>query len=348
MPAGDLHASLAFFEDLGFALESTFPADAPAVAIVSGFGLRLRLDAAAPSGAPGHVILYRDDARAELLVAPNGTRVDVRPRVPAVVVPPLAASYVLTKLGDDAAWAVGRAGMRYRDLIPDRQGGRFVASHIRVGDGGEIADYVHYHRVRFQMIFCYRGWTRLLYEDQGQAFVMHAGECVLQPPEIRHRVLECGPGTEVVEIGCPAVHETFTDAALALPTAKHDPSRVFAGQTFTRHEQAKATWVPSDVTGFVARDLGIAKATRGLADARVLKAVDAAGNARRTHDGELLFDFVLAGAATLACDGQASAGVAAGDAFVIPAGAAFTLAGRSADLEILEITLPKSRGADAV
>ncbi len=346
LPAGDLDASLAFFTDLGFALEATFPADAPEVAIVSGFGLRLRLDART-SGDPGRVILHREGGRAEDLVAPNGTRIEVRPLVVPLRVPPVAPSYVLTKLGDDASWTVGRAGMRYRDLIPDRQGGRFVASHIRVGEG-EVADYVHYHRVRFQMIFCYRGWTRLLYEDQGPAFVLQAGECVLQPPEIRHRVVECGPGTEVVEIGCPAIHETLTDAALVLPNAKLDPTRVFSGQTFTRHERVKAAWEPSGVQGFLARDLGIARATRGLADARVLKADGAANGGPRTHDGELSFEFVLEGAATLVCEGQSPARLAPGDAFVIPAGATFRVDERSPDLEILEVSLPRARGVDAL
>jgi quercetin dioxygenase-like cupin family protein len=40
------------------------------------------------------------------------------------------------------------------------------------------------------MIYCHRGWVRVVYEDQGEPFVMHPGDCVLQPPGIRHRVLE--------------------------------------------------------------------------------------------------------------------------------------------------------------
>ena len=52
-----------------------------------------------------------------------------------------------------------------------------------------------------------RGWVRLVYEDQGEPFVLKAGDLVLQPPEIRHRVLESSTGLEVVEIASPAVHE---------------------------------------------------------------------------------------------------------------------------------------------
>src|SRR5215216_637983 len=44
-------------------------------------------------------------------------------------------------------WTAGRAGMMYRDLIPDRLGGRVIASHIRIVEGGDVPDSVHYHRV---------------------------------------------------------------------------------------------------------------------------------------------------------------------------------------------------------
>ena len=62
--------------------------------------------------------------------------------------------------------------MRYRDLIPDRLGGRFIASHILIPEGGPVADYVHFHHIRFQMIYCYRGWVKVAYEDQGEPMLM--------------------------------------------------------------------------------------------------------------------------------------------------------------------------------
>ena len=123
---------------------------------------------------------------------------------------------------------------------------------------------MHFHKVRFQMIFCYKGWVRLVYEDQGEPFVMKAGDCVLQPPEIRHRVLEASDGLEVVEIGCPADHPTHVDHILPLPTDYLRPERDFNGQAFVFHQAAKADWVPWTAPGFEARDLGIAAATDGL------------------------------------------------------------------------------------
>src|SRR5215468_913916 len=133
--------------------------------------------------------------------------------------------FVISRLNaTNNAWYVGRAGMQYRDLIPGRLGGRFIASHIRIPGGGPVPDYVHFHKIRFQMIYCRKGWTRLVYEDQGEPFLLSAGDCVLQPPEIRHRVLEASPGLEVIEIGTPALHDTIADWALPLPNGRGDAS----------------------------------------------------------------------------------------------------------------------------
>src|SRR3569623_2063767 len=90
----------------------------------------------------------------------------------------------------------GRAGMEYRDLIPDRLGGKVIASHIRLTEGGEVPDYVHYHKIDFQVIYCLKGRIRVVYEDQGEPFWLERGDLVLQPPELRHCVLECTAGAE--------------------------------------------------------------------------------------------------------------------------------------------------------
>src|SRR5207244_7041714 len=120
------------------------------------------------------------------------------------------------------------------------------------------------HRVRFQMIYCAKGWVRAVYEDQGPPFVLREGDCVLQPPGIRHRVLESSPDLEVIEIGSPADHETFADHELELPTASVRPDREFGGQRFLRHEAASAAWhrrAGDGLDGLDVRDLGIAAAT---------------------------------------------------------------------------------------
>ena len=185
----------------------------------------------------------------------------------------------------------GRAGMQYRDLIPDRLGGLLIASHIRISDGGEVADYVHYHKLLFQMIYCKEGWVRVVYEDQGEPFVMNAGDFVLQPPQIRHRVLDASPGAEVIEVSSPAVHETWVDHETTLPNSIEVLDRDFGGQRFVRHVAADATW--EDENGSVFRDLGISGATGGAADARVLRLKK--GDDMRLPEAATSFLFVLDG-----------------------------------------------------
>ena len=196
----------------------------------------------------------------------------------------------------DNAWSEGRAGMQYRDLIPGKAGGRFIASHIRIPNGGETADYVHYHRVRFQMIYCISGWARVVYEDQGPPFIMNAGDCILQPPGIRHRVLETSAGLEVIEIGCPVVHETFTDHDTPLPTSEHKPERLFDGQRFLHYTATGAEWDTGSVEGFEVRDTGMLQATQGLARVRVIGSSQADKAALpHEHSGEFLFLYILEG-----------------------------------------------------
>ena len=342
----ELDETLAFFrERLGFRLEMIFPADDPAVAVLSGHGLRLRL-ARDAGGAPGLIRLSCRDppalaCGASALTAPNGTCIELVAADPPLDLPPPAPSLVVTRLADGAdAWGVGRAGMRYRDLVPDRQGGRFIASHIRIPNGGPVPDMVHFHKIRFQMIYCHKGWVDLLYEDQGPLFRLVAGDCVLQPPEIRHRVVECSPGLEVVEIGCPAEHLTCIDHALSLPTPDLRPDRDFGGQRFVRHRAANAVWRPWRFDGTEARDIGISAATDGLADVRVIRFPGADGLPPHRHAAEFLFGFVLNGAATLAADGHKSPTLTAGDAFVVPADMTYALENGGDDLELLHVALP--------
>jgi hypothetical protein len=140
----------------------------------------------------------------------------------------------------DSGWIEGRVGMLYRDLTPDELKGPVVISHIRLPFDGEVPDFVHYHKVEFQMIRCIKGRIKVVYEDQGPPFWLEAGDWVIQPPEIRHRVLECEPGSEVIEISMPAEHETWIDHEMTLPTPEHRPEREFNGQRFVRFVAPKA------------------------------------------------------------------------------------------------------------
>jgi len=349
LPCPDLAATLRFFTgELGFKVNMIQPADSPSVAVISGHGVTLRLEAAKGTETEPSPLVLRllcdgvalPAETARHLIAPGGTRVELVDARPPLELPEGRQEFVLAHLAGEEAWGEGRAGMQYRDLIPGRLGGRFIASHIRIPEGGPVPDYVHFHKIRFQMIYCRRGWTRLVYEDQGEPFLLEAGDCVLQPPEIRHRVLEASPGLEVIEIGCPAVHETFADHALALPTPHLLPERRFEGQRFVRHVAASARWIPWRSKGFEARDTGIGEATEGLAGVRVVRPV-AGKPARATgnHGGEFMFLYLLGGSLQVQSEGSGDYRLGADDCCVLPRGVAYALEG-SSDLEMLEVTLP--------
>ena len=299
VPCLDLDQTLSFFiENLGFRVEMITPADNPKMAIVSGYGLRLCLRSGG-SGKDIFLRLHSTDRKAQTLQAPNGTTIEIINPSVGVELPELRESLVVTPLTSDASWTVGRAGMRYRDLIPSRLGGVFIASHIHIPNGGPVPDYVHYHRIKFQMIYCKSGWVRVVYEDQGAPFVMHAGDCVLQPPEIRHRVLESSDNLEVIEIGAPAEHETFAEHQITLPTAQLKPDRDFSGQRFVRHVAEQSPWLPWRYSGFEARNTGIDTATSGYASAMTVRAKKSAVITESKHQHQLLFMFILSGSATL-------------------------------------------------
>lgn len=296
----DLDSALAFFTDeLGFRIDTIFPADSPRVATLSLDGVNATLegpdDGSAPTAPPSLVVTGPDDNR----------------------------------------FSPGRAGMQYRDLVPGRFDGRFIASHIRIPEGGPVPDYVHHHDIEFQLIFCVNGWVRVAYEDQGEPMMMEAGDCFLQPPHIRHRVLECSNHMEVVEITCPAEHETAVDHVMQLPTGRVDTERDFGGQRFVFFRSAMTPWQLGD-DGSRVKDTGIAAATGGVVAADVVRL--RGGETSLSHDGELLFLYVLAGTATL--HASESCAIARDAAIAIPGGSDVRLGDMSEDFEVLRVSVP--------
>lgn len=337
-----LEPTLAFFQQrLGFQVDAIFPADNPTTAMVSGHGLSLRLVEGATGGASDLYLLCGDPrvVAGSPWVGPRGLRVHFVAADPPMRVPPTAQRLVLSRAAGPEAWGVGRAGMRYRDLVPDRLDGAFIASHIRILEGGPVADYVHFHKIRFQAIFCRKGWVRVAYEGQGEPLVMRAGDCVLQPPLIRHRVMESSAGAEVVEICAPAEHITMADRTMPLPNGDLQPGRDFDGQKFVFHVAAQGSWTSWRVAGFEARDTGIGQATAGLAGVRVVRPTGAQPPRTQAHGSEFCFYFVLAGSVTLQAGGNTYR-LAPDDSITLPDGLAYTLSEATSDLELLEVTLP--------
>jgi quercetin dioxygenase-like cupin family protein len=347
LPCTDLSAMVEWLTArVGLRIETISPADDPATFVLSGFGIWVRAVRAHSDTPVALVARVPAPMAGPTLVAPNGTTIDFVADGTTVELPDNDPGFSLVRSA--GGFGIGRAGMEYRDLLPGRAGGRFIASHIRIPGGGDVADSVHFHRIRFQMIFCARGWVDLVYEDQGDPFRLEAGDCVLQPPEIRHRVLRASEGLEVIEIGCPAQHDTFIEHDVALPTGVVDPDRRFGGQRFARHVSgatARTGWL---IGGLDVRDTGIAAATDGLAGAVVVSAER--GDAGRgpqeptlLHDAEFVFDAVLNGEADLYLDDGARRWVervGARDAIAYPPHMRWGWSAWTDDFELLEVSLP--------
>lgn len=71
----------------------------------------------------------------------------------------------------------------------------------------EEVSKLHTHDVEFQMIYVLKGWIKSEFEGEG-AHVMKAGSCWLQPPRIKHKVLDYSDDCEVLEVILPADFET--------------------------------------------------------------------------------------------------------------------------------------------
>ena len=297
----DLNLAMDDLKGQGFRLDLIYPADDPHTAVLSN--------------------------------GSDAVRLTTRPGTPPPTdrLPGFTPEFILTHGG--ASPGQGRAGMLYRDLIPGRFGGRYVASHISIPEAGPVADWVHYHRIALQMIYVRRGWVCVVYQDGGPPFVMHEGDLVIQPPEIRHRVLESSPGLEVIEISAPAVHATYADHDLELPNASN-PGRIFGGQRFLHHVAADTPWTPANGGEVQEREVEIA--TSGLADVRTVRPLRGEPLSFGGKHGELIFGFVLDGSAMLDYRGLREVGPA--DAFVIPPGHSWQLTHPSPDFRLLHVT----------
>lgn len=98
---------------------------------------------------------------------------------------------------------------RYRDLgIAAASGGLCQAHVIRMVP--PVTDEVrkrHYHETELQLIYVLRGWMKNEFEGHGEQ-LMEAGSCWLQPPKIKHTVLDYSDDLEVLEIIVPANFKT--------------------------------------------------------------------------------------------------------------------------------------------
>jgi Cupin domain len=111
----------------------------------------------------------------------------------------------------DADFRTGLRGYAaYRDLgISDATGGMVQAHVIRFIPPcrPEEVSKLHYHDVDFQMVYVLKGWIKTEFDGEG-SIVMQSGSAWIQPPRIKHKVLDYSDDCEVLEIILPADFKT--------------------------------------------------------------------------------------------------------------------------------------------
>ena len=123
---------------------------------------------------------------------------------------PRKQAFVASHLKDTKFEPGLRAYAHYRDLGVAKATGGLAQAHVirLIGpcDPKEVSKR-HYHDVDFQMIYVLKGWFKGEYEGAG-IVTMHEGSCWLQPPKIKHTVLDYSDDCELLEIILPAEFDT--------------------------------------------------------------------------------------------------------------------------------------------
>lgn len=111
----------------------------------------------------------------------------------------------------DATFKTGlRSYAAYRDLLMEAATGGAVQAHVirLVGKcDPKVVQIPHYHGVQFQFLYMLKGWMIGEYEGQGR-IKMTAGSCWIQPPGIRHQVIDYSDGCEMIELVLPGKFDT--------------------------------------------------------------------------------------------------------------------------------------------
>jgi hypothetical protein len=123
---------------------------------------------------------------------------------------PRPQSFTVSHLREEDFATGLRRYAQYRDLGLAKATHGMVQAHVirfvPPCNPDEVSK-LHLHDVHLQMIYVLKGWIKTELEGTG-AHVMRAGSCWLQPPRIRHKVLDYSDDCEVLEIVLPADFET--------------------------------------------------------------------------------------------------------------------------------------------
>ena len=337
IPVSDLARSLEFYkEKQGFRLLMIRPADDPREAVIEKGGARVRLFKASPDQVKqGPVLEFESpDKSSNIQYDPDGLPIAYLPKEDFPDSFEAGPQKFQFMRATPEGWHQGRAGMEYRDLIPDRLNGHYIASHIHVKDHTSLADQPHFHPIRYQMIYCLAGEASVSYQDQGPDIVFKAGDCLLQPPGIIHRVNACSDGFQVLEICSPADHATWI-ADESMFNTKKKSKKTYGDQYFCHSQATKAQWQESE--NHSKRSFGFGKATKSDFDPVILRFHQKSYEISPVPYNR--FFFLLKGGLDLDYPGHPVLSFQAHDCYVIPAHQPARLTHIAPHAELIEVPL---------
>ena len=136
---------------------------------------------------------------------------DASPRLPLFetnLAGGMTVDFVVSKANEDGFEGGLRAFFEYRDLkMNDATDGKVIAHVVRAKEGGHAEPKWHVHDVEFQMFYVLKGWAKFEYEGHG-VITVKPGDCVHQPPGIRHREIEHSDDLDLLEVVLPADFKT--------------------------------------------------------------------------------------------------------------------------------------------
>jgi hypothetical protein len=150
----------------------------------------------------------KSSARAIKRARPSTRR--ARPPASAKAKPRRKHSFVASHLHEEDFEGGLRRYAKYRDLGMNKATGGMVQAHvIRFVPPclPEEVSKLHFHDVEFQMVYVLKGWIKTELDGQG-AVTMQTGSAWIQPPRIKHKVLDYSDDCEVLEIVLPADFKT--------------------------------------------------------------------------------------------------------------------------------------------
>ncbi len=133
-----------------------------------------------------------------------------RPKASVRMKKPPKQAFVVSHLKEKDFEGGLRSYAKYRDLgIAAATKGLARAHVIRMLPPCEpaVVSKRHHHDVDFQMVYVLKGWMKGEYEGVGTV-TMREGSCWLQPPNIKHTVLDYSDDCELLEIILPADFDT--------------------------------------------------------------------------------------------------------------------------------------------